>query len=152
MKNKELMIRKIENGYVVDHVPSGLCYTISRVLNLENSGCELYMGRNVSSGSTGKKDFLKVVGIELTEDDLNKIALVAPHVTVNKIKDFEVVKKVQIEPPKIIENVLKCPNVNCITNHSAHNNTRFNKTGDSPLIFKCFYCERPFEIKDMDFL
>ena len=61
----------------------------------------------------GKKDLIKI------ETDYNLdftvLGLIAPHTTVNFIEDGERVKKIRMELPEVVEDVLTCKNPRCIT-------------------------------------
>ena len=150
-KNQKV-VRKIENGIVIDHIPAGKSQFILKLLGVDDASHETYIGRGVPSTKMGRKDFVKVVGLDLGPQEFNKIALLAPSATVNRIRNFDVVEKIKIDVPETIENILKCPNLNCITNHERFCRTIFTKIKKEPLEVRCGFCERLFQADDVVFL
>ena len=142
-------VQKIENGYVIDHIPPGKNVHILKLLGLHKSTHEIYSGRNVPSKKHGTKDFLKIVGAEFSDLDFNRIALVAPNATVNRIENFSLTEKQRIAIPERIENILVCPNVNCIANHEPFIKTVFTRAGSR---FTCAFCEYTFTDEEIAFL
>jgi aspartate carbamoyltransferase regulatory subunit len=143
MSEKELLVRKIENGTVIDHIPAGFGLKVASLLNLEKTHSTSVILMNVESKKLGKKDVVKVENRELTEKEVSKIALIAPSATLNIIRDWKVVEKKQISLPKILEEVIKCPNKNCITNYEEIN-SKFIVEEKEPLKLRCYFCERVF--------
>ncbi len=143
MSEKELLVRKIENGTVIDHIPAGIGLKVASLLNLEKSSFTSVILMNVQSKKLGKKDIVKVENRELTEKEVNRIALIAPFATINIIKNWKVVEKRKISLPKILEEVIKCPNKNCITNYEEVG-SKFIVEKKEPLKLRCYFCERVF--------
>ena len=81
------------------------------------------------------------------DEDLNKLALIAPKATVNIIRNFKVVEKKKLEMPAVVEGIAKCMNPKCITNHQPVR-TRFTTidNGDS-ISLLCHYCEKITDTK-----
>ncbi|MCG6336568.1 aspartate carbamoyltransferase regulatory subunit, partial [Vibrio alginolyticus] len=102
------------------------------------------IGLNLPSSALGHKDLLKIENVFISEEQANKLALYAPHATVNQIENYEVVKKLALELPERINNVFACPNSNCIShNEPVESSFRiFEKANDIRL--KCKYCEKVF--------
>ena len=75
------------------------------------------------------------------DDDINKIALVAPEAKLNIIKDYKVVEKRIVSLPDEITGYVRCFNPKCITNHEDIT-PRFSVVGRAPLELKCHYCEK----------
>lgn len=143
MTSKKLKVSKIEKGTVIDHINPGKGPKVLKILNLENTNSNsVIMGINVSSSKYGNKDILKVEDKFLNEKDFNKIAVIAPNATINKIKNFEVKKKKKVAPPKKFEGIIKCPNRNCVTNHEKYVKSIFLTENNNPLILRCYYCEK----------
>ncbi|RLF81455.1 aspartate carbamoyltransferase regulatory subunit, partial [Thermococci archaeon] len=113
---KELKVSAINKGTVIDHIPSGKGLKVLEILNLPKDSTIL-VAINVKSRKLGKKDIIKVEGKILSEDEVNKIALIAPTATVNIIDKWEVVDKKKVEAPDEIVGIIKCANPNCITNY-----------------------------------
>jgi aspartate carbamoyltransferase regulatory subunit len=96
---------------------------------------------NLDSKKLGKKAIMKVTDRFFTSDEVNRIALIAPMAKLNIIRDYEVVEKREVEVPEVVENILKCINPKCITNHEKIG-TKFRKVSSSPLEMQCCYCEK----------
>jgi len=93
VKGKELIVSKIRDGIVIDHIPVGRALMVLRVLRLRGGEGRIALVMNVESRRLGRKDIVKIEGKELGDDELNLISLIAPTATINVIKDYAVVKK-----------------------------------------------------------
>ncbi|MBW3004347.1 aspartate carbamoyltransferase regulatory subunit [Candidatus Woesearchaeota archaeon] len=151
VEDKEMIVRKIENGIVIDHIPRMSSSKVIQILKLYNR-FEFYAGINCQSQKIGRKDFIKIVNGDVSNEELNKIALVAPGATVMRIKNYEIVEKIPITISEEITNLVKCPNAGCITNQEPYKVTNFIKISDKPLRIKCKYCERTFKEGEFEFL
>lgn len=96
--NSKLAVAALQNGTVIDHIPSHLVFKVVRLLDLENVEGSVTIGYNLDSKKLGKKGILKVSGVTFPEETLNRLALVAPNVNVNIIEDYKVVKKFKVLP------------------------------------------------------
>jgi len=144
IKNSELIVRKIKNGTVIDHISAGNAINVLRILGLKGSeNLTIAVVMNVKSRKLGKKDIVKIENRELTPEEVNIIALIAPHATINIIKDYKVVAKHKVKVPEKIVGFIKCINPNCITRQSREPVTSvFTIVSREPLILKCEYCGR----------
>jgi aspartate carbamoyltransferase regulatory subunit len=140
-EKRHLNVTAIENGTVIDHIPANSVFKVLHILNLENNKNQLLIGDNLESVKFGKKGIVKVSNTFFEENEINKIALVAPSATVIVIRNFEVISKKQVEIPNQIFNIVKCFNPNCITNHE-NIPTRFTVIDKEPLKLHCHYCEK----------
>jgi aspartate carbamoyltransferase regulatory subunit len=95
---------------------------------------------NVPSKCFKTKDIVKIEGRALNSQEVNKIALVAPHATINIIRDYAVVEKLEVKLPKVIETIIKCANPVCISNSNEPALARFYIESEEPLLLKCHYC------------
>lgn len=138
---KELVVSAIENGTVIDHIPSNTVLMVLSILGLDNYEDEVLIGINLDSKKYGKKGIIKVKGKFFQQNDLNKIALVAPNATLIVIKDYEVEEKKAVEIPNKIDAILRCINPNCITN-KENIKTKFKVLEKDPLKIQCHYCEK----------
>ncbi|MDP4282093.1 MAG: aspartate carbamoyltransferase regulatory subunit [Bacteroidota bacterium] len=148
---KELKVSAIENGTVIDHIPSNSVFQVIRILNLNESGNMILFGTNLESQKMGTKGIIKVSNRFFEPDEINKIALVAPKATLIVIKNYKVVEKKNVEIPDHVENIVKCFNPNCITNHEDIT-TRFTVIDKEDLKLKCHYCEKITARDSMAFL
>lgn len=139
MKEQTLQINAIENGTVIDHLPSHKTLKVMNLLKLGDADETVTVAFNLN-GSHGTKGIIKIANRELTASELEKVALLAPDVTVNIIKSYNVVDKVKPELPKEIRNIIECQNHKCITN-AEDVITKFIIDTEHNTA-KCYYCER----------
>ena len=137
---RSLKVRPIENGTVIDHIARGKALNVYKVLNIGEE-TTVTIAMYVPSKKYGKKDILKIEGVELSEEDVNKIGLISPNATINIIKNGDVVKKFKVKIPDIITGILKCTNPNCITNVERVPG-KFKVERKDPLKIRCIYCEK----------
>lgn len=138
---REMNVSAIRNGTVIDHIDSDATFKVADILQVEGGADMVLVGVNLASGTLGKKGLIKIGNRELTPDEVNKIALIAPQATLNIISDFKVVGKARVELPERIERIVKCFNPRCITNQQSIV-TRFEVIESSPPALRCLYCER----------
>jgi aspartate carbamoyltransferase regulatory subunit len=141
INRKELKVSAIENGTVIDHIPSASVFQVIKILNLTEYTNQLLIATNLDSRKMGKKGIIKVSNKFFKSDEINKIALVAPSATLIIIKDFEIIEKKQVEVPDYAENIVKCFNPNCITNNEEII-TKFTVIDKKELKLRCHYCEK----------
>lgn len=144
---KVLKVDPIRNGTVIDHIPAGRVQRVLAILKPRSSDVVM-MGMNFSSKVMKKKDIIKIEGRELTQNEVNSIALIAPHAKVSIIRDFKVAQKSKVEIPDIIEGLVSCSNPKCITNAETML-TRFQLVDASKRELACQYCERVFTADEM---
>ncbi|MEK6967542.1 MAG: aspartate carbamoyltransferase regulatory subunit [Nanoarchaeota archaeon] len=149
-KRKTMEIPAIEYGTVIDHIPADVTLRAMDILGDSFHNYTATLGTNFPSKRMGKKGFIKIEGAVISQDQANKIAIIAPKATFNLIKDGKVIKKSTLELPDIIEEILKCPNPECITNH-AQAKTNFHVLKEEPLSLRCHYCERTLQRTDLVF-
>ncbi|MEI6684230.1 MAG: aspartate carbamoyltransferase regulatory subunit [Bacteroidota bacterium] len=138
---KELKVSAIENGTVIDHIPSKNVFQVIKILNLSEYQDQLLIATNLDSQKMGKKGIIKVSNKFFKSDEINKIALVAPTATLIIIRNFAIVEKAQVEVPDYAENIVKCFNPNCITNNEEII-TKFTVIDKKELKLRCHYCEK----------
>ncbi len=136
-----LKVQKIENGTVIDHVDAGKAWEVVKLLGIEEYAGTVTLLSNVYSKTKGKKDIIKIENKQLSKRDVNKIALVSSHASVNLIKNFAVKEKFNVELPAEVSGILKCTNPVCVT-HFEPCETRFAVESKEPLTLRCAYCER----------
>lgn len=138
---KELIVSAIENGTVIDHIPSNMVFQVIKILDLEESDNQLLFGTNLDSKKYGKKGIIKVRDKFFKSGEINKIALVAPTATLIIIKNFQVKEKKQVQVPDEAVDLVKCFNPNCITNQEKIT-TKFKVINKADLKLLCHYCEK----------
>ena len=109
-----LNVGKIEEGFVLDHIKAGKSLSIYEHLQLDKLDCTVAIIKNARSGKMGKKDILKVE-CDIAMLDLDVLAFIDHNITVNVIKNGEIVEKKVLVLPKQIKNFFKCRNPRCIT-------------------------------------
>ena len=147
MNRKELVVSALEIGTVLDHIPAENVYKALRILNLKGIEYQITIGINLNSKQHGKKGIIKIADKFFEDNELNRLALLAPEATVNVIRDFKVVEKKKVELPKEIFGIAKCRNPKCVTNHQPIT-TRFtvNVKGNETSLL-CHYCEKISDTK-----
>ncbi|QLJ53224.1 MAG: Aspartate carbamoyltransferase regulatory chain (PyrI) [Candidatus Fermentimicrarchaeum limneticum] len=144
-----LVVEKIENGTVIDHIPAGLGLKVLEILKIDRTyGARVALMMNVPSKKIGKKDIVKVEGKQLDEKAVNRIALVAPNATLNIIRKANVVEKKVVQLPKELLGVSKCPNPQCITNLEPIE-TIFRMENSKSSKYRCGFCEMAFEANEL---
>ncbi|OKY77825.1 MAG: Aspartate carbamoyltransferase regulatory subunit PyrI [Candidatus Methanohalarchaeum thermophilum] len=140
---KELRVRPIKNGTVIDHLTAGLALKVVKILGIDETIKEVVsIVMNVSSESMGKKDIVKVENRELNSDEVDKISLIAPKATINIIRDHEIVEKHRVSLPDTVEEFIECPNSKCITNTNEPIKSKFKVINEKEVKLKCEYCQR----------
>ena len=142
MENKkELVVSAIENGTVIDHIPTEVVYQVIHILGLEEYQDEVLIGNYLSSAKLGRKGIIKIKNKHFTKEEVSKISLVAPYVTIINIEHYKVIEKFATEIPDHIENFIKCANPKCITNAEAVP-TKFDVVDKEDIKLRCHYCEK----------
>jgi len=146
----EIKVKRIENGTVIDHISKGQALNVLKVLGIFRTmpTSSVTVAINVPSKMLGGKDIVKIENRELKEDEVGKIALISPDATINIIRSNEVIKKKKVIIPKTIWGVVKCSNINCITNNERVQ-TKFYVEKKEPLKLRCYHCERVMTQEDV---
>jgi aspartate carbamoyltransferase regulatory subunit len=104
---------------------------------------------NVPSRSFGVKDIVKIEGKALNSQEVNRIALVAPHASINIVRNYSVVEKLEVKLPNVIEGIIECVNPCCISKSDEPVNSKFYVKTEEPLLLKCHYCGVTLEQADV---
>ena len=148
---KELQVSAVENGTVIDHIPAEKLFDVINVLGIQNLENTVTFGYNLISSKLGKKGIIKIWDKFLKDDEINKLALVAPTAKINIIKDFEVAEKKAVMVPEHVEGIVKCVNPKCITNNEPMA-TLFHVIDKDNCIVKCHYCEKEQKREEISIL
>ena len=148
---KTLQVNAIENGTVIDHIPSKVVFAVARILNLENYNDMILIGTNLESKKLPLKGIIKIRDKYLKKEEVNKIALIAPEATHIVIENYAIKEKTVVALPDHIEGITNCVNPNCITN-SEDVRTRFMVISKDPVKLRCLYCEKITDRKDLHFI
>ena len=139
--DKALQVSAIKDGTVIDHIPANRLFEVINILEIMNVPDMVTFGTNLESNKLGKKAIIKVENRYFVDDEINKIALIAPNAKLNTIKNFEVTEKRVVKIPDEIIGIAKCFNPKCITNNEPMK-TRFSVISKQPIELRCHYCEK----------
>ena len=142
---KHLKVSAIRNGTVLDHIPSSQLFKVIDILKLDKSEHAMTFGVNLDSKTLGKKAIIKIADRFFKDEEISRIALIAPKVSINIIENFEVVDKRHVSVPSKICGIAKCVNPMCVTN-SENIQTKFTPIINGDYIdLLCDYCEKVTE-------
>ena len=147
---RELKVKPIKNGTVIDHITANKALRVLKILQLPDQKTAVTLAMNVQSNQMGSKDIVKIEGRELASREVDEIALIAPHATINIIRDYEIIAKGKVNLLDEIKNILICSNPNCITNTQEPVETLFIVMKKGPLVLRCHYCERIMDQDDVE--
>lgn len=137
---KALQVAALENGTAIDHIPTNAVFKVVSLLQLQKLNNRTTIGNNLKSNKMGRKGIIKISGKFFKENEINRIALVAPNINLNIIRNYEVVEKKKVTLPDEIYEIVKCNNPKCITNNEPMQ-THFHVTDKENVILQCHYCD-----------
>ena len=135
-----LNVGKMEEGFVLDHIKAGKSLSIYHHLQLDKLDCTVAIIKNARSNKMGKKDILKVE-CDVDMMNLDVLAFIDHNITVNVIKDGEIVSKKELQLPKELKNIIRCKNPRCITSVEQELPHIFVLADEKKEIYRCKYCE-----------
>ena len=145
-----LRVSKIRDGTVIDHITAGHALEVLKILGItDHVKSVVTVGMNVPSKTLGLKDMVKIEGRELKSEEVDRIALLAPHASINIIRNYKVVEKQLVKLPKIIQDTVKCVNPACISNSNEPVKSTFYVINEEPLRLRCHYCGYIMEKQDI---
>ena len=144
MVKNTLNVGRISEGFVLDHIQAGRSMDIYKYLHLDQLDCCVAIIKNAKSSKMGKKDIMK---IECPIDfmDLDILGFIDHNITINIIKDEQIIEKKALHHPKKIKNVIRCKNPRCITSIEQELDHVFVLTDPDKEIYRCMYCEEKYE-------
>ena len=145
---KELQVAALENGTVIDHIPSDKLFTVVSLLDLPHMDTNITIGNNFESKKLGKKGIIKIADRFFSDEEVSRLSVVAPNVKLNIIRNYEVVEKKQVVMPDELKGIVKCNNPKCITNNEPMP-TRFDVIDKEKGTIRCHYCERKINKEDI---
>lgn len=148
IEKTQLVVSALENGTVIDHIPPQSLFKIIALLNLDQYTSQMTFGTNLRSGCMGRKAIIKIADRFLENEDIDKIAMIAPTAKLNIIRDYKVVEKRSLCIPDEVKGIVKCLNPKCITNNE-NVPTVFEVIGREPLTLRCHYCEKTVVQEDV---
>lgn len=152
MSDKHLLIPKIEDGIVIDHIPAGLGTAVLGILqdHAELRGTTTAVGLGLPSARLGRKDMIKLWSRDIPDHVVQHISLVAPGATVKRVRGFAVDKRYVVALPRELVDMVRCFNPNCITNVEPGAPTRFRCVDETARLFRCAYCEKVFPLAQLE--
>ncbi len=138
-----LNVGKIEEGFVLDHIEAGKSLSLYEHLQLDKLDCTVAIIKNAKSNKLGKKDILKVE-CDINKLDLDILAFLDHNITVNVIKNGEIVEKKDLVLPQTIRGVIKCHNPRCITSIEQELPHIFYLADANKEVYRCKYCEEKY--------
>ncbi len=150
---RELRVKPIKNGTVIDHIAGGQALNVLKILGIsKTTEATVSVVMNVESSKFSKKDIVKVEDRELLDEEVNRIALIAPDASINIIRDYIVIEKKSVDLPDEILGVVRCQNPNCISNTLEPIKSRMLVKAKNPVLLRCLYCELPLTDKIAEYL
>lgn len=151
-KRTELIVSAIRSGTVIDHIPSEKTFQVINMLNLEGTENQVYFGTNLYSDKYISKGIIKISDTFFKDEEISKIALVAPSATLIEIEDYEITKKQRVKAPNTVEKIVKCFNPKCVTNTETIP-TKFKVITDhnGNMKLSCHYCEKTMAKENIEF-
>ena len=136
-----LQVAALRNGTVIDHIPSDKLFTVVTLLGLEHMESNITIGFNLDSKKLGKKGIIKIADKYFCDEEINRIAVVAPSTKLNIIRDYKVVEKKMVQMSDELKGIVRCANPKCITNNEPMA-TFFRVIDKESCVIKCHYCEK----------
>ncbi len=134
-----MIIGRIEDGIVLDHIQAGQGMKLYNILNLDRLECEVALIQNAPSRKMGRKDILKID--KLIDLSLDAVGYVDPGITVNIIEGGKLAKRRHPELPEEVVDIIKCKNPRCITTVEQELPQVFKLTDRKNRVYRCRYCE-----------
>ena len=152
MEQSELMVRRIKEGTVIDHIDEGKGLQVLDALRIDgHDGSLITIALNVPSGKSKKKDIIKVENKFLKDDDTNKIAVISPKATINIIKNYKLIEKRRVALPNEIDRIFRCSNPDRITNSTERIDSVMDLIDKEGMILKCRYCARVLDVNEIKY-
>jgi aspartate carbamoyltransferase regulatory subunit len=144
-ERERMLVSRIEEGTVIDHIPDWKADTVSRVLRLDKlarmqADVSVVKLQNVTSKQLGRKDIIKIDRWHVDEKDADILCLVFPSITVNYIDEGKV-SKYDPKVPDVIEGRIKCPELNCISNTEGEPVVPRFVALKKERLLQCQYCD-----------
>lgn len=133
----------VENGIVIDHIQPGDSMRIYRLLKLDRLHCSVAIIQNVVSRKHGRKDIIKID--QDIDVDLDALGYIDPRITVNLVRDRQLVAKKHLALPQTLRNIVNCRNPRCITSAEEEVDQLFELSDAKQELYRCAYCEAQAE-------
>ena len=144
-RRNRILVNKIEEGTVVDHIPAWKSSLVLKVLRIEDMAqkrpaVSVAVLQNVASKRLGRKDVIKIDRWRIDEREADILHLIFPAATINYIENWEV-SKYTPRVPDGIEGRIRCPELMCISNSEREPLTSKFLTRKAERVLQCYYCD-----------
>ena len=140
-----MIVNSIERGIVIDHITAGTGNRILDYLKIDTKKNTVAFIMNATSKKHGRKDLIKIENV--TDVNLTVLGLLDPNATVNIIENGRIVKKINLELPKTVTNVIKCKNPRCVTSVERNAPHIFHLMNAETREYRCEYCDEIVSMK-----
>lgn len=151
MEKKELLVAALDNGTVIDHIPSDKVFDVVNLLGIQQMTTPVTIGANLESHKMGCKGIIKIADRFFTNEEVSKLSVIVPNIVLTTIHDYEVTEKRHITMPDEVKNIIRCPNPKCITNHEPMH-TIFDVVDKENGTVRCRYCNKEVKKDDIKLL
>ena len=134
-----LNIEEIKNGLVIDHIKAGLGWKVFTWLGLDKAKFTCALIVNAASQKSGTKDIIKIDNI--INIDYSVLGFIDPNITVNVIQESKIARKIKMELPDKVTNVIRCKNPRCITITEHYVPQEFRLVDREKAQYRCLYCD-----------
>lgn len=138
-----LSVGQLNEGVVLDHIQAGKSMDIYKYLNLDKMDCCVAIIKNARSDKMGRKDIIKVE-CPIEELNLDVLGFIDHNITVNIIRDGEIVEKKILTMPQKLVNIIHCKNPRCISSIEQELQQVFFLADEEKGIYRCMYCEEKY--------
>ena len=128
-KKQELQVAALENGTVIDHIPSERLFTVVSLLGLEHMSNNITIGFNLKSKKLGTKGIIKIADKFFCDEEIKR----------------------EVRLPEELRGIVKCANPKCITNNEPMP-TLFHVVDKDNCVIKCHYCEKEQTREDIEII
>lgn len=149
MEKNKMLVAAIQNGTVIDHIPSEKTYQVATLLELDQMTNPVTIGYNLRSKKLGSKGIIKIEDKFFSDEEISRLSVVAPNIVLNIIRDYEVVEKKTATTPDVLKGIVKCNNPMCITNNEPML-TIFHAIDKEQGVLRCHYCEKEQDINKVE--
>ena len=144
-----LNVGKIEEGFVLDHIPAGKSMSIYYHLGLDKLDCTVAIIKNARSHAMGRKDII-IVECDINSLNLDVLAVIDHTITINVIKNAEIVEKRELVLPQELHDIMKCRNPRCITSIEQELPHIFYLADPVKELYRCKYCDEKNSERDFN--
>jgi len=138
-----LNISGLKEGIVLDHIEAGKSLDIYYNLGLDKLECQVAIIKNARSNKMGRKDIIKIESA-MECIDLQVLGYIDHNITINIIRDNQIVEKKALTLPAKITSIIRCRNPRCITSIEQELPHVFYLSDEKNETYRCMYCEEKY--------